>query len=96
MWPTSCQPKASLSQGVRCDGSGGNAFSTRKVKSPDWDDWDEMKWEMDEAGFGVDENFNYWPLDKARQIDAGLNSKGLARPDPQQVVHIIDTIRGDD
>lgn len=96
VWQTSCQPEASLSNRVKCSGDGEYAYSTRKIKSPDWEDYDEMRWKMDEAGFVVDEKLSWWPLDKARQIDAGLNSKGVRRPDPEQVEHILWTVRGDD
>ena len=94
-WDIKCEPKLELAVGITCEHSGEHAYATLRVSKPEWDKYSgNLYWEMDSAGYRVDERLTSYPLDTARQVDASLSAKGVGRPPARNAEHVIPLVRG--
>ena len=92
-WKQKCKPESEIAEGVSCNSDGDYAMSIFRVENPEWPFGDNLKWRTDSAGYKVDVNFGYWPLEKSRQTDAAFKAAGGAVPEPSSVKSVASAWR---
>ena len=92
-WVLDCEPNKIIASKITCSRNGKAAHTTFLVEEPQWGSGgytrNNIKWEFNSSGFMVEENFDEWPLNEARQKDAFQLSHDVDRPSPRDVKHVM-------
>lgn len=92
-WVLDCEPNKIIASKITCSRNGKAAHTTFLVEEPQWRSsgytHENIKWEFNSSGFIVEEDFDEWPLNEARQRDAFQLSHDVDRPSPRDVKHVM-------